>query len=64
MEEACGNLRLRVTPVVRLSRDLERQIDDKAEKAVVLRAEADQLENDTAERATALVTLYLSGKPI
>jgi outer membrane lipopolysaccharide assembly protein LptE/RlpB len=53
-----------MTPIVRLSEDLERQIADKAEKAVALRAEADQLENEMAEKATELVDRYLSGKPI
>lgn len=52
------------TPIVRLSQGLENEIADKAERAVFLRAEADQLENETAERATTLIDAYLSGKQI
>ncbi|MCW5669764.1 MAG: hypothetical protein KIT86_08885 [Hydrogenophaga sp.] len=52
------------TPIVRLSNDLETQIADRAEKAVSLRAEADQLENDIADKATELVDQHLSGTSI
>lgn len=52
------------TPIVRLSRDLENKIADKAERAVSLRAEADELENEMAATASDLIDLYLSGKPI
>lgn len=53
-----------MTPIVRLSNNLENLIADKAEKAVALRAEADQLENKMTDRATILVDRYLSGKSI
>lgn len=48
-------------PIVRLPADLEKQIADKAEKAVGLRAEADQLESEMADKATELVDQHLCG---
>ena len=52
------------TPVVRLSEELEHRIADKAERATLLRTEADQLENEIAQKATALIDRYLSGKSV
>lgn len=51
-------------PIVRLANDVESKIADAAEKAVALRAEADALENEMAQRATELIDRYLAGHPI
>lgn len=51
-------------PIVRLSKDVESKIADAAEKAVALRAEADALENEMAQKATELIDRYLAGNPI
>ena len=51
-------------PIVRLANDVESKIADAAEKAVALRAEADTLENEMAQRATELIDRYLAGHPI
>ena len=49
------------TRIVRLEPDMETQIANSAEKAVLLRTEADRLEDSLAASATALVGKYLSG---
>jgi type I restriction enzyme S subunit len=46
-------------PIVRLGKSKENEIADKMEKAVVLRAEADELENAMAARADALIEGFL-----
>ncbi|MDG9783950.1 hypothetical protein [Metapseudomonas otitidis] len=48
-----------MTPIVRLDHKIESEIADKAERAVALRAEANQLENDLSDRASKLVDVYL-----
>lgn len=49
------------TPIARLDKALEERIADHAERAVTLRAEADEVENDLARRAEELVDSYLAG---
>jgi len=46
-------------PVVRFDKSLENEIADRMEKAVQLRAEADELENTIAERADRLIDAFL-----
>ncbi len=53
-----------ITPIVRLSPQLENQIADKAEEAVALRAEANTLENEMSGKASQLVNQYLKGETI
>ena len=48
-------------PVVRLGTKTEGSIADMMERAIELRVQADDLENDLAARATALNELFLSG---
>jgi hypothetical protein len=46
-------------PIVRFDKSLENEIADRMEKAVRLRAEADELENAVAERADQLIDQFL-----
>ena len=48
-------------PVVRLGNEIEGRIADMMERAIELRVQADELENDLANRATKLNDLFLSG---
>lgn len=50
-----------VMPVVRLSPALEGEIADKMEEAVKLRAEADELENELAADAEAIIDRFMAG---
>ncbi|HEV2380246.1 MAG TPA: hypothetical protein VG206_10680 [Terriglobia bacterium] len=48
-------------PIVRFAKSLENEVADRMEKAVQLRAEADELENVIAERADDLIDQFLQG---
>lgn len=48
-------------PVVRIGRSLEADIADRVEKAIKLRAEADELENDLAADAEAILDRFIAG---